>query len=228
MLCCLVYKRSIGEFSYLVVAWRATNLTDLSGIKQSDLRAVLFQELEQILGFEPYGGGIVIGVYTDQAGALQKGPVQPEGDLVLPVVEQAQGRHRARDQPQHVHQILIRDKGQRPGVVLLPEGFQVGPFVSLDRNEIVIALFVVPDEEIFSVGFRVGQVDLRHLSHIENGFVLRYLMPDVSGSEESIDFLFVHVTAFLCSVGEQKMAFTRDIVPEKPFPFFDTVQGFVC
>ena len=41
-------------------------------IKQSDLRAVLLQEPEQILGFEPYGGGIVIGVYTDQAGVLQK------------------------------------------------------------------------------------------------------------------------------------------------------------
>ena len=40
--------------------------------KQGDLRAVLLQEPEQVLGFEPYGGGIVIGVYTDQAGALQK------------------------------------------------------------------------------------------------------------------------------------------------------------
>ena len=41
-------------------------------LKQGDLRAVLLQELEQILGFEPYGGGIVIGVYTNQARALQK------------------------------------------------------------------------------------------------------------------------------------------------------------
>lgn len=33
--------------------------------KQGDLRAVLFQEPEKVLGFEPYGGGIVIGVHAD-------------------------------------------------------------------------------------------------------------------------------------------------------------------
>ena len=65
ILCCLVYKHSIGEFSYLAVAWWATNLTALSGIKQSDLRAVLFQDPEQILGFKPYSGGVVIGVHAD-------------------------------------------------------------------------------------------------------------------------------------------------------------------
>ena len=82
-----------------------------SCLKQGDLRAVLLQEPEQVLGFEPYSGGVVVGVDADQAGALQKGLVQPEGDLVLPVVEQAQRRHRAGNQAQHVHQVSIRGKG---------------------------------------------------------------------------------------------------------------------
>lgn len=162
-------------------------------LKQGDLGAVLLQEPEQVLGFEPYGGGIVIGVYTDQAGALQKGLIQPEGYLVFPVIEQAQRCHRAGNQAKHVHQILIRGKGKRPGVVLLPEGFQVDSLVSLDRNEIVIALFVVPDEEVLGIGLWVGQVDLRHLRHVENGFMLRHLMPDVSGAEEGVNLLLVHI-----------------------------------
>lgn len=103
MLCCLVYKHSIGGFSYLAVAWRATNLTALSGIKQSDLRAVLLQEPEQILGLEPLGGGVGVGMYADQAGDPQKGPVQKEGHLVFLVIEQAQRRHRAGDQPENIH-----------------------------------------------------------------------------------------------------------------------------
>ena len=130
--------------------------------KQGNLRAVLLQEPEQVLGFEPYGGGIVIGVYTDQAGALQKGLIQPEGHLVFPVIEQAQRCHRAGDQAKHIHQILIRGKGKRPGVVLLPEGFQVDSLVPLDRNEIVITLFVIPNEEVLGVGLRVAKCSLEH------------------------------------------------------------------
>ena len=107
MLCGLIYKHSIGGICFGWVAWRATNPAAPPGFKQGDLGAVLLQEPEQILGFEPYGGGIVVGMYADQAGILQKGLVQPEGHLVYPVIEQAQGRHRAGDQPKRVHQILV-------------------------------------------------------------------------------------------------------------------------
>ena len=34
----------------------------LSGIKQGDLGAVLLQELEQIPGLKPHGGGVVVGM----------------------------------------------------------------------------------------------------------------------------------------------------------------------
>ena len=74
---------------------------------------------------------------------------------MFPVIEQAQRCHRAGDQAKHVHQILVRGKGQRSGVVLLPEGFQVSPLIPLDRNQIVITLFVIPDEEVLGVGLRV-------------------------------------------------------------------------
>lgn len=60
-------------------------------LKQGDLRAVLLQEPEQILGFDPHGDGIVIGVYADQVGILQKGLIQLEDLLVFPVIEQAKG-----------------------------------------------------------------------------------------------------------------------------------------
>ena len=60
-----------------------------------------------------------------------------------------------------------------------------------------IALFVVPDEEILGVGLRVGQVDLSHLRHVENGFMLRHLMPDVSGADEGVNLLLVHICVLL-------------------------------
>ena len=134
----------------------------------------------------------------DQAGALQKGLIQEEGHLVFLVVEQTQGRHRAGDQPQDVHQVLVGGEGQRPGAVLLPEGLQVGPLVALHRDEVVIALLVVPDEEVLGVGFRVGKVDLRRLCHVENGFVLRHLIPDVSFVQKGVNLLLIHrqVSAF--------------------------------
>ena len=56
-----------------ISVWMGRMASDkLLCLKQGDLGAVLLQEPEQVLGFEPYGGGIVIGVYTNQAGALQK------------------------------------------------------------------------------------------------------------------------------------------------------------
>ena len=67
---------------------------------------------------------------------------------------------------------------------------------SISKTE-EIALFVVPDEEILGVGLRVGQVDLSHLCHVVNSFVLRYLMPDVSGTEESVNLLLVHIPVLL-------------------------------
>lgn len=70
---------------------RATNPVPPSRLKQGDLRALLFQGLRQVLGLEPHGGGIVIGMYTDQSGVLQKELLQEEGRLVFPVVEQAKG-----------------------------------------------------------------------------------------------------------------------------------------
>ena len=97
ILCCLVYKHSMGGFWFGWIAWRATNPIVPSYIKQGDLRTVLPQELEQILSFEPYGGGVFIGMNADQSGALQKGLAQPEGHLMILVIEQAQWRHRAGD-----------------------------------------------------------------------------------------------------------------------------------
>ena len=75
---------------------------------------------------------------------------------MFPVVEQAQRGYCARNQAKHVHQVLIGGKSQRSGAVLLPEGRQICPFVSLHRDEVVIALFIIHDEEVLGVGLWVG------------------------------------------------------------------------
>ena len=93
-----------GRFAAKAAKIRPVTPSDL---KQSNLRAVLLQESEQVPGPEPHSSGVVIGMDPDQSGALQKGPVQPEGHLMLPVVEQTQRGHRAGDQAKDVHQILL-------------------------------------------------------------------------------------------------------------------------
>ena len=95
------------------------------------------------------------------------------------------------------HQVLIGGEGQRPGAVLLPEGLQVCPLVALHRDEIVVALLVVPDEEVLGVGLRVGQWDLRHLRHVVYRLVLRHLMPDVSLVQKGVNLLLVHICVLL-------------------------------
>ena len=41
------------------------------------------------------------------------------------------------------------------GAVFPSESLQFGSLVALHRDEVVIALFVIPDEEVFGVGLRV-------------------------------------------------------------------------
>src|SRR5699024_2894441 len=63
---------------------------------------------------------------------------------------------------------------------------------AFDRDEVVIALLVVPDKEVLGVGLWVGQGDLSHLCHVVNSFVLRHLMPDVSLIQKGVNLLFIH------------------------------------
>ena len=74
---------------------------------------MLFDQRDQILCFHPNGGSIVIGMDADQAGGIQKLPIQKQLYFPFLVIEHAQGRDRAGDQPENGGQFLRGGKGQR-------------------------------------------------------------------------------------------------------------------
>ena len=75
----------------------------------------------------------------------------------LYVVQNAERGDGAGNQPQNGKQILRRGKTERAQSMLPAKFLQIDPFVALDGNQIVIALLVVPDEEVLGVPFRCGR-----------------------------------------------------------------------
>lgn len=80
------------------------------------------------------------------------------------------------------------------------EGFEVDTFVVFDRDEVVVLLFVVTDEEVFGVTAGVGDVDTAKFGHIKNGFVFGDFKIDMMIFEKLIDLLFVHACNYSTDV----------------------------
>ena len=89
-----------------------------SELRQPDGVAVVLRQPDQVLRPQPHRGRVVVGMDADQAGRVQKGPVQQERHPPLPVVQQAQGSDSAGDQPQDVPQLVRRGKGQGAGLLV--------------------------------------------------------------------------------------------------------------
>lgn len=65
-------------------------------------------QVHQFGGFQPDGGGVVIGVDADDPRLLQEVLIQIEGDPAGGVMQQAQGCHSAGRESQQVQQLLDR------------------------------------------------------------------------------------------------------------------------
>ena len=61
--------------------------------------------------------------------------------------------------------------------MLFPESFQIYTLIAFYRYEIVIALFVVSDEEILGVGLGVRELESPGLLHVVHRLVLRCDVP---------------------------------------------------
>ena len=151
------------------------------------------QQGHQVVGFQPDGGGVVVGVDPDQAGGLPEVPVHVKLHPARGVVQQAQGSHRPGNQAQDLPQLLGGGKGQGLGALFAPEVLQVDPLVPLDGDQVVVPPLVVPDKEILCVAARVGQGDLFQLLHVVHCGMLGDLMPDLLLVQKPVDFVFVHL-----------------------------------
>ena len=110
----------------------------------------------------------------------------------LYVVQNAERGDGAGNQPQNGKQILRRGKTERAQSMLPAKFLQIDPFVALDGNQIVIALLVVPDEEVLGVPFRVRQMNGRELLHVEYRRMLDLFIGNLLLAQKRIDGKLVH------------------------------------
>lgn len=139
---------------------------------------MLTDQGREIVRAQPHGGRVVVRVHADEPRRGEKRGVEIELHLALGVVEQAERRHGAGNEPQHLHEVVFGRERQRAGAVFVPELLEVDALAAPDGDEVVIALFIVTHEQILCVGLRVGERHVRELSHVVDRFVLRDLVPD--------------------------------------------------
>ena len=161
---------------------------------------MLPQQVQQVPGGQPHGGGVVVGVNADAA-SLEI-PVQIELHRPVRIVQQAQRRHGPGGQVQPGHQVLRGGEAQPGGAVAALKLLQVHPLVVADGDEIVILLFGVPDEDVLGVVLRIWHIHGGALLHIEHRRVLGDLKGHAPGPEVVIGFLLGHGMLLLGCSGD--------------------------
>ena len=78
-------------------------------------------------------------------------------------------------------------------MICFPKFLQGYSFISFHRNQIVVPFFVITDKKVFSVGFRVWDLNLGQLRHVIYCFVLGDFMPYILFLQEAVNFLLIHV-----------------------------------
>ena len=101
--------------------------------------------------------------------AVRERAVEKDLHAALHVVEHAQRRDRAGNQPQHGWKAPPREAKLSGRAALRPAEFlQIDALVAAHGDEkVMLPLLVVPDEEVLGVPFRVRQMNGRELLHVE-------------------------------------------------------------
>ena len=172
-----------------VPGWYEPQFSEGSKFYGSGIRG---HQIQKVPGLEPDGGGVVIGMDAHKAGAGQKRLVQEKVDPLLSVIQNTQRRDGAGRQAEKLKKLLRGGKGQRTGAVGGAEGFQINGRVGLYGEKVVIPVLVVPEKEIFGIGFGVGHGNFGHLGHVIDGLMFRDLVPEVFFGKKGVDFLLVH------------------------------------
>ena len=151
---------------------------------------MLPNEPYKVICAEPQGSSVVIGVNPYHISL--KLSVKEEYDTVQWVIQKSQRAYRTRCQGHIFHKVVGRCKGQISQSVLLPKFFQVNTLFAPYRDKVIIPLFIVSYKEIFCLPFRVWEVDLTQLLHIENSLVFSLFIGNALGGEVFVYFLFIH------------------------------------
>ena len=130
-------------------------------------------------------------MHANQRRRLKKECVQIEDHAVLRIVQEPQRRDGAGMQPEKLQHVAFRCEREPLRPVSAAELPQIDAPVAAHGEKVVIALVVVPDEEVFCIGRRIGKRYGRKICHIVSRRVLGYLMPDAFFVQQTVNVLFV-------------------------------------
>lgn len=149
----------------------------------SDLGAVGVDEGDEIYGFEPDGGGVVVGMNADDPLTFFEIFINEElGDTIF-IVKEPERRDGAGGDVQNLFKVIRGSEAEMAGAVSLFEVFEIDALVAFDRDEVVVGFFVVADKDIFCDAIWVRVFGVEELIHIEDGLVLGDFVPDFFGFE---------------------------------------------
>ena len=74
---------------------------------------MLLDQSREIVRAQPHGGRVIVRVHADEPRRGEKRFVEIKLRLALGVVEQAERRHGAGNEPQHLHEVVFGRERQR-------------------------------------------------------------------------------------------------------------------
>jgi len=171
----------------LILLYQILELYDI------DLSAVLFEQFDEIFGTEPNGGSVVVGVGANHlGGGVYKMFVEIKLDEALLVVKEAEWRDGARREIEDFFHVFGRGKTEVAGALLFLELFEVDALFVEHGDEIIVALFVVADEEIFGASVRIKDFDIFAIADMKKWLMLGELEFNIFVPEELANFSLVH------------------------------------
>lgn len=171
----------------LILLYQILELYDI------DLGAVFFEQFDEVFGTEPNGGGIVIGVGTNHlGGGVYKMFVEIKLNDALLVVKEAEWRDGARREVENFFHVFGRGETKVAGALLFLELFEVDALFVEYSDEIIVALFVVADEEIFGASVRIKDFDIFAIADMKKWLMLGEFEFNIFVPEELANFSLVH------------------------------------
>ena len=151
-------------------------------------------------------------MHANQRRRLKKECVQIEDHAVLRIVQKPQRRDGAGMQPEKLQHVAFRCEREPFRTVSAAEFPQIDAPVAAHGEKVVITLVVVPDEEVFCIGRRIGKRYGCKICHIVSRRVLGYLMPDAFFVQQTVNGLLVqHDYPPVMGTGNRRSGFPFDL-----------------
>ena len=171
----------------LILLYQILELYDI------DLSAVLFEQFDEVFSAEPNGGSVVVGVGANHlGGGVYKMFVEIKLDEALLVVKEAKWRDGARREVEDFFHVFGRGETKVAGALFFLELFEVDALFVKHGDEVVVALFVVADEEIFGASVGIKDFDIFAIANMKKRLMLGELEFNIFVPEELANLSLVH------------------------------------